>query len=146
GHRTVLDPLPRYAGVEAVLPDALTVSGRRLSGEDPRAAAVARALESADPVRGLLDAGVGWVAVENDTPGVVPDGLPLALMEVVTSPELDLYRVPGVPVAWTATAPAGPVLAADLGAVALVGGCVCWNLLARRTRNGSAGLILSRRT
>ncbi len=146
GHRTVLDPLPRYAGVEAVLPDALTVSGRRLAGEDPRAAAVADALESADPVRGLLDAGVGWVAVEHDTPGVVPDGLPSALVEVVTSPELDLYRVPGAPVAWTATAPAGPVLAADLGAVALVGGCVCWNLLARRTRNGSAVLIQSRRT
>jgi hypothetical protein len=84
GQRTTLDPLPRYAGVEVVRPDTLTIGSTRLAGEDPRAAAVAAALESDDPVPGLLDAGVGWVAVEHDTPGVVPDGLTDDLLEVVT--------------------------------------------------------------
>jgi hypothetical protein len=96
-------------------------------------------------VSGLLDAGVGWVAVENDTPGVVPDGLTEDLLEVVTSRQLDLYRVPGDPDAWTAMAPAGPVLAADLAAVALVVGSVCWVALVRRTEIGRIVLIQSRR-
>jgi hypothetical protein len=130
--RTSLDPLPRYAGVEVVRPDTLTVGTSRLAGEDPRAAAVEAALESDDAVRGLLEAGVGWVAVERDTPGVVPEGLTDDLIEVVTGPELDLYRVPGNPVAWTATTPAGPVLVADLAAVTLVAGCACWVVLIRR--------------
>ena len=130
--RTTLDPLPRYAGVEVVRPDTLTVGSTRLAGEDPRAAAVAVALESDDPVRGLLHAGVGWVAVEHGTPGVVPDGLIDDLVEVVTSAELDLYRVPGDPLPWTATAPAGPVLVADLAAVTFVFGCLCWVVLVRR--------------
>ena len=145
GQQTTLDPLPRYAGVEVVRPDTLTIGSTRLAGEDPRAAAVAAALESDDPVSGLLDAGVGWVAVENDTPGVVPDGLTEDLLEVVTSRQLDLYRVPGDPDAWTAMAPAGPVLAADLAAVALVVGSVCWVALVRRTETGRIVLIQSRR-
>jgi hypothetical protein len=146
GRRTTLDPLPRYAGVEVVRPDALTVGTTKLAGEDRRAAAVELALESDDPVRGLLDAGIGWLAVEHDTPGVVPDGLTADLREVVTSPELDLYRVPGDPVVWTATAPAGPVLAADLAAVTVVVGCVCWVVLVRRRERGRIVLVESRRT
>ena len=146
GGRTTLDPLPRYAGVEVVGPDTLTIGSTRLAGEDPRAAAVAVALDSDDPVRGLLDAGVGWVAVEHDTPGVVPDGLTAELVEAVTSPEIDLYRVLGDPGAWTETAPAGPVLAADLAAVVLVVGCVCWLPLVRRIERGRIVLVQSRRT
>jgi hypothetical protein len=142
--RTTLDPLPRYAGVDVVRPDTLTVGTTRLAGEDPRAAAVAVALTSDDPVRGLLAAGVGWVAVEHDTPGVVPEGLADDLLGVVASAEVDLYRVPGDPVAWTATAPAGPVLAADLAAVTLVVGCVCWVvLIRRRTQRGRIVLVQS---
>jgi hypothetical protein len=142
--RTTLDPLPRFAGVDVVRPDTLTVGTTRLAGEDPRAAAVAVALASDNPVRGLLDVGVGWVAVEHDTPGVVPEGLTDDLVGVVASAEVDLYRVPGDPVAWTATAPAGPVLAADLAAVTLVVGCVCWVvLIRRRTQRGRIVLVQS---
>lgn len=118
--RTALDPLPRYAGVETIRPDALTVAGRRLSGEDPRAAAVEEALASADPLPDLLAAGVGWVAVQHDTPGTVPAGLLDQLTPVLETGILDLYRVPGEPVEWTERPPAAPVIAADIGVVLLL--------------------------
>lgn len=119
-NRTVLDPLPRYAGVETVVPDALTVGDQQLAGEDPRAAAVDRALEAEDPIDELLAAGVGWVAVQHETPGVLPDRLLDGLEPVEQTGVLDLYRVPGDPVEWRQRPPAGPVIAVQLAVLTLV--------------------------
>jgi hypothetical protein len=119
-NRTALDPLPRFVGVETVRPDALTVAGRRLSGEDPRAAAVEQALASTDPVPGLLASGVGWIAVQHDTPGTVSTDLVDRLTPVLVTGVLDLYRVPGKPAEWTQRPPVVPVIAADVGVALLV--------------------------
>lgn len=143
--RTVLDPLPRYAGVETVVPDDLTVNGTTLAGEDPRAAQVGRAIVAAEPIPSLLAAGIGWIAVEHGTPGVVPQSALAELDPVVLNGELDLYGVPGEPRPWKAVPPAAPVVAGHVAvlvaATALVGrGVTTW--LARKYR---AILIQSRR-
>lgn len=119
-HRTVLDPLPRYAGVETVTPDTLTVGQLALAGEDPRAAAVQTALASGDPVAGLLEAGIRWVAVEHDTPGEVPDAVLSELAPIELTGVLDLYRVPGHPAEWQRRPPSGAVITVHLGALAMV--------------------------
>ncbi|WP_146605065.1 hypothetical protein [Jiangella anatolica] len=115
GDRTVLDPAPRYLGVEAVVPDALPVGGDTVvPGEDRRAAAVAAALETGDAAEELATLGVGWVAVERDTPGELPDGLLESLESVEINGTLDLYRVSGDIGTWTRIPPAPPVIAADI--------------------------------
>lgn len=66
--RRVLDPLGRYLDRPVVVNDVLIVSGRRLTGEDPRAAEVAKALDAGTPsarARALLEAGVSVVVVED---------------------------------------------------------------------------------
>lgn len=116
GDRTVLDPAPRFLGVEAVVPDALPVDGAVVEGEDRRAAAVAVALEAGpDAAAGELAAlGVGWVAVERDTPGAIPDGILESLESVEINGTLDLYRVSGDIGTWTRIPPAPPVIVADI--------------------------------
>ncbi|RIQ14422.1 hypothetical protein DY240_24845, partial [Jiangella rhizosphaerae] len=116
GDRTVLDPAPRYLGVEAVVPDALPVGGDTVvPGEDRRAAEVAEALDAGPEGVGRLAAlGVGWVAVERDTPGAIPDGLLESLESVENNGTLDLYRVPGAIGTWSRIPPAPPVIAADI--------------------------------
>ncbi|WP_116948523.1 hypothetical protein [Jiangella endophytica] len=114
GDRTVLDPAPRYLGVEAVVPDALPVGDAVVPGEDRRAAEVAAALDGDDSAGELAVLGVGWVAVERDTPGAVPDGLLESLESVEINGTFDLYRVPGVIGTWTRIPPAAPVIAADI--------------------------------
>jgi hypothetical protein len=130
-HRTVLDPLPRYVGVETVVPDSLTVDGKRLAGEDPRAAAVDEALAGREPLRELLAVGVGWVVVEHGTPGAVPEGLLNDLDPVLVNGEVDLYRVPGVPLEWNDVPPTVPVIGVDLLAVGGVAGCCVATALVR---------------
>lgn len=69
GGRTVLDPVGRFLTPDYVAADDLVVSGVRIAGEDPRAAAAARALALADPgarSRALADLGIGFVAVVRD--------------------------------------------------------------------------------
>ncbi len=144
-HRTVLDPLPRYVGVESVVPDALTVDGTRLSGEDPRAAAVSDALNAADPIGALLGAGVGWVAVEHGTPGTVPEGLLPGLETVVSNDELDLYRLPGEPAAWEGGPPRAPVIAADVLALVSLGVCLGCSVVIWLIRKRPAPLVESRK-
>ncbi|HEY7047687.1 MAG TPA: hypothetical protein VH373_10745 [Jatrophihabitantaceae bacterium] len=92
--RTVLDPAPRLLPGDVVVSDRLAVSGRVLRGEDSRARAVAAALDAGEvaPTR-LAAAGVGWVLVEQGTPGPVPDLRVLTLVR--SGPDLTLYRVPG---------------------------------------------------
>ncbi len=93
--RSLLDPAPRLLHVPTVVDDRLAVSGHVLRGEDPRAAAVAALLASGTPLSaGLARLHIGWVVVEHQTPGTVPDlG---GLQRVHAGPDVSLYRVPGV--------------------------------------------------
>ena len=65
--RPVLAPLGRYLPRRVVVEDRLVVDGRPIDGEDPRAAAVRRALEAPDAAQrsaGLREAGIRLVVVE----------------------------------------------------------------------------------
>ncbi len=96
GFRPVLDPAPRYFGVETVAPDALVVGDITVAGENARATDVTEALNGASPVEDLLSLGVAWVVVERDTPGRVPNDVVRELDPVVVTATMELYRVPGV--------------------------------------------------
>ena len=74
--RRVLDPLPRHLDRPTVVNDVLVVSGRALPGEDPSAAAVARALEAPTPSQrstALRAAGVSVAVVEEIEGYPVPE-------------------------------------------------------------------------
>lgn len=138
GDRTVLDPAPRYLGAEVVVPDALPVGDTVVPGEDRRAAAVADALENDDAATRLAALGVGWVVVERDTPGTVPDGLLESLESVDINGTFDLYRVPGDIGTWTRIPPAPPVIVADIVfsvILAVASADVARNAFSRRRRS-----------
>ncbi len=72
GGRKVLDPLGRYLVPNYVVNDELGVSGRPVTGEDPRVPEVEAALGRATPAAratALADLGIRWVARERDAPG-----------------------------------------------------------------------------
>jgi hypothetical protein len=125
--RTVLDPAPRLLPAPTVVDDRLVVGARVLRGEDrtaARAAAVLAGPAAALP-SGLAGAGIGWVLVEQGTPGpALPDlsGLSLRL----AAPGLRLYRVPG-PIAAEATSGSRTflVILADLLLAGLVSISAC---------------------
>lgn len=137
--RTVLDPLPRYAGIVTVVPDALTVDGHRLAGEDPRAAAVGEALDGPRPIAELLRAGVRWVAVEHETPGEAPRLLLDRLEPIVRNGVLDLYRLPGAPLRWEPLPSPAAVLVIDLVVLAGVVAGITWEVVDRVLRKRRCG-------
>lgn len=65
GH-SVFDPAGRFFDRETVTNDELLVSGKAISGEDPRAAKVASILGNKSPAKALARAGIGIVVVELD--------------------------------------------------------------------------------
>lgn len=130
-HRTALDPFPRFAGVESVLPDALTVGTRRVAGEDPRAAEVYKALQSDRALEGLRHAGVALIAVQRDTPGQIPADLTADLEPLFTSTTIDVYRVPGYVGEWPSGAPAVAIVTIDLVVLLMVATTGVWLFLAR---------------
>ncbi len=72
GGRKVLDPLGRYLPADYLASDVLSVSGRALAGEDPRAREVGRLLRQGTPqtrARALGRLGVGLVVVDRTAPG-----------------------------------------------------------------------------
>ena len=102
GRRPVLDPMPRYFSRPSLVPDELIVGGRRLAGEDPRAAAVANALRAAvrtgaDPTPELLRQGVGWVVVDREAGGPQPRQFIPQLTEEYSGPSVSVYRIEGTP-------------------------------------------------
>jgi hypothetical protein len=122
--RPQLDPAPRFLPRRTLVDDALTVDGRRLSGEDPRADRARRALADRDAPAGrdaLADLGIGWVLVSLGTPGRVDQALLAGLPTAYSGRWLTLYRLPG-PVAEARSdgPPAAPVLAADAAALGLL--------------------------
>jgi hypothetical protein len=101
--RPVLDPMPRYFHQPAIVPDELVVSGHRLAGEDPRAAAVARAVRTAlrdgtDPTPVLLGQGVGWLVYDRQAGGPPPKESMAGLTEVYAGMTVSVYQLAGTPV------------------------------------------------
>jgi hypothetical protein len=117
--RTQLDPAPRYLPGTTVVDDSLSVGGRIVAGEDPRAAR----LRAGDL------SGIGWVLVEHGTPGRVDQNLLGRLEKVHDGPDLTLYRVPGAAPAAPNGPPAAPVVLAWVAAVSLIGVGLLWRRL-----------------
>ncbi len=115
GRRVALDPAPRLLPGTTVVSDALLARGRLVAGSDRRATAVGAALRAGPPelASRLAGLGVGWVVVELQTPGEVPDLT--GLTRVYADTGLRLYRVPG---AIRAVAPAAGRIAAGVIALA----------------------------
>ncbi|OLF09283.1 hypothetical protein BLA60_19025 [Actinophytocola xinjiangensis] len=127
GHRTQLDPAPRVLPRPTVVDDTLYVDGKAVAGEDRRAADVAAAIARGDDLGAL---GIGWVLVEHGTPGPPTDDVTDGMERVHQGEWLDLYRVPGdIAEVRGATPPAGPVVAADVIALATVTLSLLWLVL-----------------
>ena len=126
GDRTQLDPAPRVLPRTVVIDDVVHVGGRPVAGEDHRVATIRQAMARHDDLGAF---GIGWVLVEHGTPGSVDPGVLRGLREVWSGPWLTLYRVPGVIAPPPAGAPRSPVVASDLGALAVVATGLLWLLL-----------------
>jgi hypothetical protein len=118
--------------------DRLAVSGKLMTGEDPRAAAVGRLLSSgADVAPGLRALGIRWVVLERDTPGQVP-ALD-TLVPVHDGARVALYRVPGrverhEPAPWRVIA----VVTADVLALLALAVAAGGSAFARLRKRGGA--------
>ncbi len=88
GDAPVLDPLPRWVRADVFSTGDLTIAGRTVHGEGARARAIQRLLISGADQEQLADAGVGWVVVEGQDPGL---GLPVAYRDT----DVTLYFVGG---------------------------------------------------
>lgn len=143
GGRRVLDPLGRYLRPDFLQSDELFVSGRRIAGEDPRAARVARVLErggsSTEVAARLRAEGVGWVALDREAQRQVPASVP-SLRPPSTGEGtvlhagalLTLWALPG-PVAEDVDAvPTTPVAAAWVAALLVLLGAMVRTLPGRR--------------
>ncbi|MET9224415.1 hypothetical protein [Lentzea sp. NPDC003310] len=117
--RTQLDPAPRFLPGTTVVDDSLSVGGKVVAGEDPRAAR----LRAGDLT------GIGWVLVEHGTPGRVDENLLARLEKVHDGPELALYRVPGATPAAPNGPPVAPVVLAWVAAGSLIGASLLWRRL-----------------
>ncbi|WP_345347256.1 hypothetical protein [Rhodococcus olei] len=150
GTAPVLDPAPRMLPADVpqtgrllVVPAEPTFTGPGyidISGEGGRAAEIELVLIGGGAPEDLAALGVGWVLVEDDTPGLPGNTELLDRLERVhTDEHLTLYRVPGDPVprpdrvaARVALATTHLAWAALLAGGAL--GCVLGRLRDRRIR------------
>lgn len=128
GDRTVLDPAPRWLAGRAVVDDDLPLSTGSVRGEDPLADRLDAAVTAGGPLRDVLvRERVGLVLVERTTRGF--DAAAEArrvegLAPVLTTDELELWRVPLPPDAEqrrTPRAPVWTVLVGDGAALLLAG-------------------------
>ncbi|MFE3441462.1 hypothetical protein ACFXNW_00360 [Nocardia sp. NPDC059180] len=115
GSAPVLDPAPRMLPNDVLQTGELPVRGQRVSGEGARARQVESLLLKGGSPSDLAALGVGWVLVEHRTPGPMGEAkTTLAQLEpVLRTPDLSLYRVPGV-IAEHATAHRPLVIGAHL--------------------------------
>ena len=92
--RVVLDPAPRWLTTTVVVDDTLTVAGRTVAGEDPRAAEVGSVLRAGLPlVEALPPLGIGWVLVERRTPGSLDRESLSGATTVFSGADLELVRL-----------------------------------------------------
>ncbi len=134
GGRTVIDPAGRFFDRTTVTNDELTVGDTLIAGEDPRAAAIARALASSTPGPGLADLGIGLAVVDTDAPGA---DAALAAVDSGTELPLDndglrIFVIPG--------AESSPVSTKDRRAMV-----VAWSVAGSVLGCGMWGAIRSRR-
>jgi hypothetical protein len=134
GPAPVLDPLPRWLRADVLTTGDLTISGATVFGEGDRAREVQRLLlAGADPDQ-LRGAGVGWLVVEEGTPGDIStatetlEQLPVAYR----GRDLILYRVGGDMAGASADRRAAVIVAHLAWLVVLIGGAVGSAVAARR--------------
>ncbi len=137
----VLDPVGRYLTPDFVTSDELIVSGRTLTGEDPRIPQVRAALERDHPTArsaALAEAGIGFVTVDRTVPVPVPR---LAGEVLVDEPDLWVLDLAGVAPVEDRATPAGWVVAM---AIAWMSFLICllspgWRALGRRFTDRGPG-------
>ncbi|MCZ4518207.1 hypothetical protein O4220_06725 [Rhodococcus ruber] len=119
GTAPVLDPAPRMLPLDVLQTGELIVAGGTVRGEGTRATGVQNALLAGESAETLAELGVGWVLVENTTPGELGDSAQtLDLLDAVYEDEqLTLYRVPD------------PVLTESRSNTAVVVAHLAWALL-----------------
>lgn len=93
--RPVLDPAGRFFDRPTVTDDRLVVSGRTVAGEDPRAAAVRRALASDDLPRALARLGIGLVVLDTTAPDADRAARSVRGLELLGGTDLRVYAVEG---------------------------------------------------
>ncbi|OZF39389.1 hypothetical protein CH294_07265 [Rhodococcus sp. 14-2483-1-1] len=96
GTAPVLDPAPRMLPLDVLQTGELIVAGGTVRGEGTRATDVQNALLAGESAETLAELGVGWVLVENTTPGELGDSAQTLnrLDAVYEDEQLTLYRVP----------------------------------------------------
>lgn len=143
GPAPVLDPLPRWVRANVLITGDLIISGVTVPGEGNRAHQVQRLLlAGADPIA-VRRAGVGWLVVEEGTPGDIG----LAARTFARLPvsyrgrDLTLYRVGGT----STGAPAGHRLLAVIAHLAwlamLIGGAIGMTISRRTDSDHSADTV-----
>lgn len=142
-NRTVVDPLPRFVERTVVGSDELLVGTGRaqdgtptftvVSGDDPRAAAVAAAIAAGTPLAvALPPLGIGYVVVQSDQPEGRLSADLAGLTQLWVGEGLQLWATPDQALAWSSQVPRGPVLVGyALALVALLVAMGLW-LAARR--------------
>ncbi|WP_415976300.1 hypothetical protein [Rhodococcus sp. 077-4] len=119
GTAPVLDPAPRLLPLDVLQTGELLVAGGTVRGEGTRATEVQNALLAGESAETLAASGVGWVLVENTTPGELGDSERTLkeLDTVYSDDQLTLYRVPN------------PVLVESRPATAVILAHLAWALL-----------------
>lgn len=125
--RPVLDPLGRFLDRDTVVSDDLYVSGRRIAGEDPRAAEAREVLDGDWSADDLAALGIGVVVVGGSAPGSAD--LPfeqLASLRRLGGGDVKVYAVdgattPSVPAGWRVLVPLGWATALVALVLALAG-------------------------
>ncbi|OZE38509.1 MULTISPECIES: hypothetical protein [unclassified Rhodococcus (in: high G+C Gram-positive bacteria)] len=127
----VLDPAPRMLPLDVLQTGELIVAGGTVRGEGVRATEVQNALLAGEPVDVVAELGVGWVLVENATPGELgrSEQTLNSLAIVYSDDQLTLYRVPA-PVL-TESRPVAAVVVAHLAWALLLLGGLAVGLLSR---------------
>ncbi|MDI9926110.1 MULTISPECIES: hypothetical protein [Rhodococcus] len=131
GSAPVLDPAPRMLPLDVLQTGELIVAGGTVRGEGVRATEVQNALLAGEPVDVVAELGVGWVLVENTTPGELGESAQtLNSLDIAYSDDqLTLYRVPD-PVL-TESRPVAAVVVAHLAWALLLLGGLAIGLLSR---------------
>ncbi|MBX5332927.1 hypothetical protein HQO90_18185 [Rhodococcus fascians] len=139
GSAPVLDPAPRMLPLDVLQTGELLVAGGTVRGEGKRATDVQNALLAGDSADTLAALGVGWVLVENTTPGELGNAQQTLdrLDAVYSDEELSLYRVPD-PAMLESRSATAVVLAHLAWALLLLGGLAVGLLrrFGRRVRVG----------
>ncbi|MCR4512313.1 hypothetical protein [Aeromicrobium sp. 50.2.37] len=126
--RPVLDPAGRFFDRPTVTDDRLVVSGCTVAGEDPRAAAVRRALASEDVPRALARLGIGLVVLDTTAPDADRAARSVRGLELLGGTDLRVYAVEG----------AKKVAVDDTDRAVMTGVWVVWAVVVGAALAGSA--------